>query len=148
MRPARHPTCSKLIYLGSAFMHRAMIIEALRRCHLALVALALLLSIGLGATAQSISQAPIQTTVTKSADIDRRLGDSEVRIKSLIQKMTLTEKIGQLQQVNNVNVDGDTTANHQTEKALNERIRKGQVGSVLNEVDPSNVNRLQTMAVE
>src|SRR4051812_555399 len=101
MRSACDMSCSKLIYFSSAYMHQAKSTETLRRCPLALLALGLLLSIRLGATAQSVSQA-IPSAVKKSADIDHRPGNSEVRINSLIQKMTLAEKIGQLQQVNNV----------------------------------------------
>lgn len=149
MQPACRPTCSKPFYLGSAFMHSAMITKTLRGCSPAMLALTLLLSIRLGATAQSISEAKIPRAITKSADIDRRLKDSEVRINSLIRKMTLTEKIGQLQQVNNATVESEAPANHQaTVDSLSERIRQGQIGSILNEVDSTNINRLQTLAVE
>src|SRR4051812_43244177 len=125
MRPARRTPCSKLIYVGSAIMRAAIGAEALRQCQLASTALALLLSMRLGATAQSVSQ-EIPRAVTKSADIDRRAIDSEARINSLIRKMTLSEKLGQFQQVNNVDVENQATANHRaTSDVLRERIRQG-----------------------
>src|SRR4029079_3715969 len=53
------------------------------------------------------------------------------------------------QQVNNVDIEAPGEANHRANKdSLSDRIRLGQVGSVLNEVDPSNINRLQKLPVE
>ena len=149
MRPACRPTCSKLFYLESAFMRNAIIVEILRRCPQRNGRRSrLVLSINLGATAQSVSPA-IPNAAAKSASIDRGREDSEDRINSLIRKMTLAEKIGQLQQANNVDVEAPGEANHRANKdSLSDRIRQGQVGSVLNEVDPANINRLQKLAVE
>lgn len=62
--------------------------------------------------------------------------DDEHRIAELLSRMTLEEKIGQLSQLN---ADaGD----------LRERIRSGNVGSILNEVDVDTVNELQRIAVK
>jgi beta-glucosidase len=74
--------------------------------------------------------------------------DIEDRIKSLIRKMTLSEKIGQLQQANSV-VASRTgpTESHAAQEAFYDRIRQGQFGSVLNEVDTATINRLQKLAV-
>lgn len=64
--------------------------------------------------------------------------DTEARIASLISKMTLDEKIGQLNQLSGYGYD----------PAMVGQIRSGAVGSILNEVDPATVNRLQREAVE
>ena len=58
------------------------------------------------------------------------------RVRQLIEGMTLTEKIGQLGQVNGGSDD------------LPQAIREGRVGSVLNEVNVHAVNELQRIAVE
>jgi beta-glucosidase len=58
------------------------------------------------------------------------------RARELLGQMTLTEKIGQMSQVN-----GGSPRLHQD-------IRDGRVGSVLNEVDVHSVNQLQRIAVE
>jgi beta-glucosidase len=148
MRSASRLPSPKLVYLGSAFIASTVIAGVLRKCTSALVAIALVLCTKLSVTAQSVSSA-IPDAPSKSAGIDARGEDSNERINSLIRKMTLAEKIGQLQQVNNVDVEGQPPANHRaTEEDLSERIRKGRVGSILNEVDPSNINRLQKVAVE
>jgi beta-glucosidase len=60
----------------------------------------------------------------------------EERARELVLKMSLTEKIGQLAQVN-----GGT-------HGLREAIGEGRVGSVLNEVHVDEVNELQRIAVE
>jgi beta-glucosidase len=60
----------------------------------------------------------------------------EDRARSLLQDMTLEEKIGQLAQVN-----GDF-------HNLHDAVREGRVGSVLNEVDVEKVNELQRIAVQ
>jgi beta-glucosidase len=79
---------------------------------------------------------------------DDRIAIDE-RVGSLLQEMTIAEKIGQLQQMNGIG--GAVTGDAQRladERTLHEFIRKGQVGSILNDVDPSSINRLQKMAVE
>lgn len=64
--------------------------------------------------------------------------DVEARVDSLLGRMTLQEKIGQLNQLSGVGyTDGMAAA-----------VREGRVGSLLNEVDPVTVNRLQREAVE
>ena len=64
--------------------------------------------------------------------------ETERRIEELLSKMTLEEKIGQLNQLTGVGA---------TEERCNQ-IRNGEVGSILNEVDPVVVNKLQHVAVE
>ena len=65
---------------------------------------------------------------------------TEQRIAALMAEMTLTEKIGQMSQLNG----GDSYIHDYLAEAL----RGGRVGSVLNEVDVATVNELQRIAVE
>ena len=62
----------------------------------------------------------------------------ESRVDALLGKMTLAEKIGQMNQVS----AGGDVSNYA------DAIRKGQVGSILNEVDPVKLNEYQRLAVE
>ena len=62
----------------------------------------------------------------------------ERRVDALLKKMTLAEKIGQM---NQISAGGDVTN-------YAESLRKGQVGSILNEVDPVKINEFQRIAVE
>lgn len=62
----------------------------------------------------------------------------ESRIESILCKMTLAEKIGQM---NQVSVGGDV-ANYA------DALRGGQIGSILNEVDPVKINEYQRICVE
>ena len=62
----------------------------------------------------------------------------ESRIEHILGQMTLAEKIGQMNQVS----AGGEVSNYA------EAIRKGQVGSILNEVDPVKLNEFQRLAVE
>ncbi|MFT5140144.1 MAG: beta-glucosidase [Rhodothermales bacterium] len=67
-------------------------------------------------------------------------GRVESRVEELIQQMTLLEKIGQMNQVNAS--DGNVL------DYLQEDLRSGLIGSVLNQVDVTIVNELQRIAVE
>lgn len=64
----------------------------------------------------------------------------ETRIRELLARMTLTEKIGQLHQV--------TGAEGAIPEALALEVRQGRVGSILNEVDAGTLAELQRIAVE
>lgn len=59
-------------------------------------------------------------------------------IEQLLSRMTLEEKIGQM---NQLNFDGMSDE-------LVQRIKKGEVGSLLNVIDPKQVNELQKVALE
>ncbi len=73
----------------------------------------------------------------------------EGRIDGLVKKMTLAEKIGQLEQANTVFANGTGDTDHHPDvEAFYESIRQGQIGSILNEVDPATINRLQKIAVQ
>lgn len=66
--------------------------------------------------------------------------DAEIdaAVNSLLSKMTLEEKVGQLNQLSGRGLDA----------GMVQMVRDGQVGSILNEVDPSTINALQKEAVE
>ena len=64
--------------------------------------------------------------------------EMEKKIDALLQKMTLDEKIGQLNQQTGTGYSG----------AMVNAVKGGAVGSILNEVDPEIVNKLQKEAVE
>lgn len=72
----------------------------------------------------------------KSIYKDRARTESE-RVNDLISQMTLAEKIGQMNQLNFERVS----------KELEEKIKKGEVGSLLNVTNAEEVNRLQEMAL-
>jgi hypothetical protein len=61
------------------------------------------------------------------------------RVNDLLQQMTLEEKIGQLTQLGKYIPDT---------VPIDDRIRQGQVGSILWLSDPAEINRLQHIAVE
>ncbi|MFA7089970.1 MAG: glycoside hydrolase family 3 N-terminal domain-containing protein [Bacteroidales bacterium] len=65
---------------------------------------------------------------------------TEKKISRLISQMTLEEKIGQMTQISSSNMGAD--------QPLAEAIKEGQVGSILNEVDPVRINAWQKIAVE
>ncbi len=62
---------------------------------------------------------------------------TEARIDSLMARMTIQEKIGQLNQLNAAGFD-----------TLGAAVAQGRVGSIINEVDPEVINSLQRKAVE
>ena len=62
----------------------------------------------------------------------------ERRVDQLLSRMTLAEKIGQMNQVS----AGGEVSNYA------DALRKGQIGSILNEVDPVKVNEFQRISVE
>lgn len=62
----------------------------------------------------------------------------DANVASLLSKMTLEEKIGQLNQLSGFGYHPDMV----------DKIKTGKVGSILNETDPAVVNKLQREAVE
>ena len=61
----------------------------------------------------------------------------ESKVNALLSKMTLEEKLGQMNQLSPWDFD-----------ELAEKVRKGEVGSILNYTDPELVNKIQKVAVE
>lgn len=62
----------------------------------------------------------------------------EKRVESLLAQMTLEEKVGQMNQISSFGNIAD----------MHGLIKKGEVGSILNEVDVNRINALQRVAVE
>lgn len=62
----------------------------------------------------------------------------EARIDELMSRMTLTEKIGQMNQLNGMGLSKDMRGS----------VRSGGVGTILNELDTDTINELQRIAVE
>lgn len=62
----------------------------------------------------------------------------EQKVEALLSKMTLEEKIGQMNQISSYGNIEDMSG----------QIKKGEIGSILNEVDAVRVNALQRVAVE
>ncbi|MBO4475271.1 MAG: glycoside hydrolase family 3 C-terminal domain-containing protein [Bacteroidales bacterium] len=62
----------------------------------------------------------------------------EARVERLLSRMTLAEKIGQM---NQVSAGGDVAG-------YAEALRNGQIGSILNEVDPVKINEFQRICME
>ncbi|MEN7341346.1 MAG: glycoside hydrolase family 3 N-terminal domain-containing protein [Pseudomonadota bacterium] len=83
----------------------------------------------------------MQGTTKISTNVENNL-DSEIeqRVTALIGRMTLSEKIGQLNQL-------DASWGHPPDY-LGPRIRDGGVGSILNTADPAIVAELQRIAIE
>lgn len=67
-------------------------------------------------------------------------GSIEQRISSLLKRMTLAEKIGQMSQRN--------ASDGYAPDYLADELRAGRIGSILNQVDVAIVNELQRIAVE
>lgn len=61
----------------------------------------------------------------------------ENKVETLLHKMTLEEKLGQMNQLSPWDFED-----------LAKRVRKGEVGSILNIVNPEEVNKIQKIAVE
>ncbi len=73
----------------------------------------------------------------KSIYKDKTRSESE-RVSDLISKMTLVEKIGQMNQLNFDQINKD----------LEEKIKKGSIGSLLNVTKAEEVNQLQQVALQ
>ena len=71
----------------------------------------------------------------------------EDKVFALMQKMTLEEKIGQMNQYNGFWEATGPLANEEEAKWKNEHFRKGIVGAVLNVKGTANVRKLQEIAV-
>jgi len=66
--------------------------------------------------------------------------ETDERVAELLARMTLAEKIGQMNQVHAGDMDAV--------KELGEDLREGRIGSIINQVDVDAVNELQRIAVE
>lgn len=100
---------------------------------------ALLLSLGLWTPLVQAQQSA--ATVARTSQADPKMGKF---ISDLMQKMTLEEKIGQL---NMITVGFDVTG-PVVSKDVDASIKRGNVGSVLNTFTPTAARKLQEMAVK
>src|SRR5260370_21454275 len=91
-------------------------------CLITSVAIGLILSINVGVKAQSATPTS-PNAVAKTAPRDHS-NDREDRISALIRKMTLAEKIGQLEQSNNVDIEGPGNTVHAAQDSLSALIRE------------------------
>jgi len=82
----------------------------------------------------------ILTMSVTSAETGQFAGATEARVEALLGEMTLAEKIGQMTQL-------DASWGN-PEEYLGDRLRAGQLGSVLNLADVDTANELQRIAVE
>ncbi|MGI4761371.1 MAG: beta-glucosidase BglX [Janthinobacterium lividum] len=108
---------------------------------------ALLLALGLAAPraqAQTKAKAKAKTTTTTAATAAAAANDMQQFVASLMQKMTLEEKIGQL---NLVSVGFDVTG-PVVSKDVDASIKKGLVGGVLNTYTPVAARKLQELAMK
>lgn len=104
------------------------------------------------AVAQS-SAAPVakaQPAIRKLADRPwlNQKAELDERVDALVDVMTLEEKVGQLTQLNGLGSAPTGTADNMVaDSVLYERIRQGQLGSILNEINTATINALQRVAV-
>ena len=78
--------------------------------------------------------------ITTTAVPANAAAQTDERVAKLLARMTLAEKIGQMNQVHAGDMDAV--------KELGERLRQGRIGSIINQVDVDTVNELQRIAVE
>jgi len=71
----------------------------------------------------------------------------ESRIDALIAQMTLEEKVGQLNQINNGPATGPVSP-QKSDVTIEQAIAAGQIGSILNATGAAETNQLQRIAVE
>lgn len=80
--------------------------------------------------AMSLMACSEKSNINKDSDV-------ESRVESLLSQMTMEEKLGQMNQLSPWDFE-----------ELAARVRKGEVGSILNVVNPEEVNKIQKIAVE
>ena len=78
------------------------------------------------------------TLITMIAACTNDKSNTEARIEDLISKMTLEEKIGQMNQLSGSGLS----------EKMKSQVKAGSVGTILNEIDPNVINELQRIAVE
>ncbi|MGE3241390.1 MAG: beta-glucosidase BglX [Pirellulales bacterium] len=100
------------------------------------------------AAAQSPAAAAKPAAVPQRPWLDAQQ-DIDARVEALLGAMTLEEKVGQLTQLNGIG--GAPTGNADNlvaDSELYNRIRQGQLGSILNEINTNTINALQRVAVK
>jgi beta-glucosidase len=95
---------------------------------------------GLGG--QAVLAAAQRPGTTVSAATGRQLASIGSQVDSLVGRMTLAEKIGQLE------MSGPTGPNGTPGQTLLDEVRSGEVGSVLDLVGVANINQVQQAALQ
>jgi beta-glucosidase len=111
----------------------------------ALIRRAVLAVVPLAVVALLVSVPASQATprlVSAQQQNQQRLAAISARVSALIKKMTLAEKLGQLE------MSGPTGTNGAPGQTLLTEVRKGQVGSVLDLVGVKNINQVQRAALK
>jgi len=90
----------------------------------------------------------LMNTAANTADSGDPGDSTALRVKELISKMTLEEKLGQLSQFSNPYVSTGTSESKETNAKIDDYIRQGQVGSFLNILGAEETRRLQKIAIE
>lgn len=70
------------------------------------------------------------------------------RVEDLLSKMTLEEKLGQMNQVSNPYLSTGTGESNDHNKGYDDQVRAGSIGSFLNVIGAEETRRLQKIAVE
>lgn len=91
-------------------------------------------------TVKFLSACLLLLPLVSCTQVQTKGGDAatEQKIEALLSKMTLEEKIGQMNQITSYGNIEDMSG----------LIKNGEIGSILNEVDPVRVNALQRVAME
>ena len=91
-------------------------------------------------TVKLLSACLLLLPLVSCTQVQNKGGDAatEQNVEALLSKMTLEEKLGQMTQISSYGNIEDMSG----------LIKKGEIGSILNEVDPVRVNALQRVAVE
>lgn len=91
-------------------------------------------------TVKILSACLLLLPLVSCTQVQTKSGDAatEQKIEALLSKMTLEEKIGQMNQITSYGNIEDMSG----------LIKNGEIGSILNEVDPVRVNALQRVAME
>ena len=71
--------------------------------------------------------------------VNAKVNHIDERVESLLAKMTITEKIGQMTQIN--------CFNGKIPPELKQRLREGKLGSMMNETDPKTSLEIQRIAI-
>ncbi|MBV9572941.1 MAG: glycoside hydrolase family 3 C-terminal domain-containing protein [Acidobacteriales bacterium] len=96
--------------------------------------------------AQSPSKPPAQAPLAGIADTSLGIADPrlDVRVESILKRMTVAEKVGQLVQYSAGQATGPGTGRTDYETM----IARGEIGALLNVNDPHQINSYQRIAVE
>src|ERR1700693_2476381 len=103
-------------------------------------------SASLRLSAQAVAAASTQTSteIGRSASVGVADPNLDGRIESILHGMTLEEKIGQLVQYSAGQATGPGTGRSD----YKDMIARGQIGALLNVVDPHEINEYQRIAME